>query len=156
MIEHKIDHRWTLIERQIKKIHQTNNKALSVIRKQFPLIVVSCHKSQGCTFDCVGFGMTPGMSRSLQYVALSRVTKANSVGSIAAKRRLLNQAKKLPRQKTNNLDYNIPFKLGAKYMLTCNLNTSDKLVNGAVGHLRKVETCTMKGVAKLGIKRILA
>ncbi|GIY55113.1 hypothetical protein CEXT_584101 [Caerostris extrusa] len=54
----------------------------------------------------------------------------------------------------HKVDYNIPFKLGAKYMLTCNLNTSDKLVNGAAGLLRKVETCTMKGVAKLGIKRI--
>ncbi|GIY54221.1 ATP-dependent DNA helicase [Caerostris extrusa] len=40
---------------------------------------MTIHKSQGCTFDCVRVGMTPRMSRSLQYVGLSRVTKANGL-----------------------------------------------------------------------------
>ena len=82
MIENKINHKWTPIERQVKTIHEKKNKSLSVTRKQFPVIVaeaMTIHKSQGCTFDSVAVGMTKGMSQSLQYVAFSRVTKASGL-----------------------------------------------------------------------------
>ncbi|KAG8171564.1 hypothetical protein JTE90_026094 [Oedothorax gibbosus] len=98
MIVNKINHKWTPIERQAKIIHEKKTTSLSVTRRQFPVIVaeaMTIHKSQGCTFDSVAIGMRKGMSQSLQYVACSRVTKANGLY-------ILNEYKKPATLNTNN------------------------------------------------------
>jgi len=53
-------------------------------------------------------------------------------------------AKLLPCKKTQNLPLQINFKVGAKYMMTVNLDTSDGLVNGSIGILRGIEYGTTK------------
>lgn len=47
-------------------------------------------------------------------------------------------AKKLPLQKTQNLPLELKLKLSARYMMTVNCDTSDGLVNGAIGTLQKI------------------
>lgn len=82
MINHRIDPHLTPINFKTHTILETKNKALKVTRRQFPILLaeaMTIHKSQGCTFDRVAIGMTPKMSRSLQYVAFSRVTSANGL-----------------------------------------------------------------------------
>ncbi|XP_021964938.1 uncharacterized protein LOC110860191 [Folsomia candida] len=47
-------------------------------------------------------------------------------------------AKKLPTKKAQNLPADINFKIGCKYMMTVNSDTSDGLVNGVIGTLKKI------------------
>ncbi|XP_054717389.1 uncharacterized protein LOC129226785 [Uloborus diversus] len=80
MIERRINPKWTPIERVTKSIHRKG--PLSVTRNQLPVIVseaMTIHKSQGATFSEVCVGMKETMPRALQYVALSRVTKASGL-----------------------------------------------------------------------------
>ncbi|GFQ75744.1 ATP-dependent DNA helicase [Trichonephila clavata] len=68
---------WTPIERMKKVVYRSNNDAISVTRNQFPIILaeaMTIHKSQGATFQEAAVGFKHNLTRSLQYVALSRVT----------------------------------------------------------------------------------
>ncbi|GFY71410.1 ATP-dependent DNA helicase [Trichonephila inaurata madagascariensis] len=50
-----------------------------------------------------------------------------------SKQKVLDKVQKFDRTKMGNLESVIKFKVGAKYMLTYNIDTVDGLVNGAVG-----------------------
>lgn len=58
------------------------------------------------------------------------------------KQKFLNEVKKLDISLCFGLQYNIPLHVGARYMLTLNINTTDGLVNGACGVLKKIERFT--------------
>lgn len=49
-----------------------------------------------------------------------------------------NAAKTKPFKETQGLTLDLNLKIGAKYMMTLNVDTSDGLVNGAIGTLRKI------------------
>ncbi|GFQ71262.1 ATP-dependent DNA helicase PIF1 [Trichonephila clavata] len=51
----------------------------------------------------------------------------------SSKQKVLDKVRNLDRTKTGNLESVIKLKVGAKYMLTYNIDTADSLVNGAVG-----------------------
>lgn len=78
----------------------------------------------------------------------------SGTGPKKTKRDLLMRAQKLTRDKTANLEYKIAFKIGARYMLTTNVDTMDGLVNGAIGLLRHSEFCSIKGSDSMGVKRV--
>ncbi|GFT44846.1 ATP-dependent DNA helicase PIF1 [Trichonephila clavipes] len=71
-----------------------------------------------------------------------------------SKQKILDKVRKFDRTKTGNLESVIKFKVGAKYMLTYNIDTADGLVNGAVGQLKKLEYCFIKGSNNQEVKRI--
>ncbi|GFR24646.1 ATP-dependent DNA helicase [Trichonephila clavata] len=70
------------------------------------------------------------------------------------KQKVLDKVRNFDRTKTGNLESVIKFKVGAKYMLTYNIDTADGLVNGAVGQLKKLEYCSVKGSNNQEVKRI--
>ncbi|GBN96649.1 hypothetical protein AVEN_237177-1 [Araneus ventricosus] len=75
-IQNKMGMNWTPIDRMKKVVHHSNNNAISVTRNQFPLILaeaMTIHKSQGATFQAAAIGFNHKLTRSLQYVALSRI-----------------------------------------------------------------------------------
>lgn len=55
------------------------------------------------------------------------------------KQNYLNLVKEFKRKDTYGLDYVLELKIDVRYMLTINIDTSDGLVNGADGILRKIE-----------------
>ncbi|GFW52988.1 ATP-dependent DNA helicase [Trichonephila clavipes] len=71
-----------------------------------------------------------------------------------SKQKVLDKVRKFDRDKMGNLESVIKFKVGAKYMLTYNIDTADGLVNGAVGQLKKLEYCFIKGSNNQEVKRI--
>jgi hypothetical protein len=56
----------------------------------------------------------------------------------SAKDHILKKVKELEIQKTSGLRTNLVLKVGIKYMITCNINVSDGLVNGAIGTLHDI------------------
>ncbi|GFT15638.1 ATP-dependent DNA helicase PIF1 [Trichonephila clavipes] len=71
-----------------------------------------------------------------------------------SKQKVLDKVRRFNRTKTGNLESVIKFKVGAKYMLTYNIDTADGLVNGAVGQLKKLEYFFIKGSNNQEVKRI--
>ncbi|GFU07085.1 ATP-dependent DNA helicase [Trichonephila clavipes] len=71
-----------------------------------------------------------------------------------SKQKVLDKVQKFDRTKTGNLESVIKFKVGAKYMLTYNIDTADGLVNGAVGQQKKLEYCFIKGSYNQEVKPI--
>ena len=65
------------------KLKITHQSVWSVRRIQFPLVeceALTIHKSQGQTYQCIAVDITqPALTRALRYVALSCVTKLNSL-----------------------------------------------------------------------------
>ncbi|GFQ65131.1 ATP-dependent DNA helicase [Trichonephila clavata] len=87
-------------------------------------------------------GLDPFQTQSKKFVG----------GGIRAK--VLDKVRNFDRTKTDNLKSVIKFKVGAKYMWTYNIDTADGLVYGAVGQLKKLEYCFVKGSNNLEVKRI--
>lgn len=62
------------------------------------------------------------------------------------------RAKELPIQKTQGLPLEIQFKLTMRYMMTVNSDTSDGLVNGAIGILRQISYGTTTEGQRIPLK----
>ena len=69
--------------------------------------------------------------------ATEYISHANDVylGPASYQRQRLEQARNLEISKTYGLPLKIAFKVGARYMVTSNIDTQDGLVNGAIGIL---------------------
>ncbi|SAM00102.1 hypothetical protein [Absidia glauca] len=64
---------------------------------------------------------------------------ASGDGNEQARTRMLDSVKMLPKSKTMGLPLKLVLKVGARYMVTSNIDTGDGLVNGVVGILMKVD-----------------
>ncbi|XP_054166272.1 uncharacterized protein LOC128963769 [Oppia nitens] len=58
---------------------------------------------------------------------------------INERQKIIDKIEKLTYQDTNGLMNNISFKIGLKYMITCNVDVSDGLFNGAFGTLMRID-----------------
>ncbi|CEP19950.1 hypothetical protein [Parasitella parasitica] len=59
--------------------------------------------------------------------------------TITQKQEVLSAANNLPTQDTNNLARSLTLKRGMVYMISCNVDTGDGLINGTVGTLKQIE-----------------
>ena len=72
----------------------------------------------------------------------------NGQGSAAAKRQIQSSAEHGKLKDNMGLPSKLQMKVGAKYMLTYNVDTSDGLVNGATEKLQKIDLGTNEEVHK--------
>lgn len=90
MQRNKYPDNWTPFEPISNKFQRGKNTQLSIERTQFPTVIaeaLTIHKSQGATYRNVVLDLSKGNypSRSLLYVACSRVTSANGLYIISNK-----------------------------------------------------------------------
>ncbi|XP_031637004.1 uncharacterized protein LOC116349612 [Contarinia nasturtii] len=77
-----IDDKWVPIKPISREISTTKNASIQCYRKQFPITpaeALTIHKGQGSTYESVCVSLKKSLPRDLLYVALSRVTKLNSL-----------------------------------------------------------------------------
>ncbi|KAK7502157.1 hypothetical protein BaRGS_00006521 [Batillaria attramentaria] len=79
----RIPNTWTPIEPMCHVVKRKQSGGnLQILRKQFPLLpamAVTIHKSQGDTYNQVVVHLSPGISRSVLYVACSRAKTADGL-----------------------------------------------------------------------------
>lgn len=81
--------------------------------------------------------------------SFDRVTgRSNNTGAIRNLYKSVADDNNTAHIKNMNLLWNLQLRITAYYMLVTNLNTSDGLVNGATGHLRKIDYGTNNGIQK--------
>lgn len=81
--------------------------------------------------------------------ALSRaVDSVCGESNSSMKAKALDTVAKLPTQQTYGLPKNITLKVGAKYMMTVNIGTSDGLVNGSTGKLTAIDFAINKATGE--------
>lgn len=83
-----------------------------------------------CNEEILG-GMTTEVHKSVCY---DKVTLARSNGTV--NQAVLEKLKELPHNKTGGLSYSLNLRIGARYMITINIDTLDGLVNGTSGILK--------------------
>lgn len=71
---------------------------------------------------------------------------------VSAKEHILNKVSNFDIQKTGGLRTNLTLKCGIKYMITCNIDVSDGLVNGAIGTLQDITYNNQNKVSILWLK----
>lgn len=84
MLREGIGHEYTPIDKISCVLNISNKLEFQVVREQFPLVcaeAITIHKSQGQTYDqvAIDFNKCTRLTRSMLYVALSRVTKLSGL-----------------------------------------------------------------------------